>query len=202
MSQRDENNTTNYYDNNADQFTNKHYQYLKGSYWEVALDKLQEYIPSGHILEIGSGPGRDAEALMQRGYEYTGIDVSKGLLEIARKRNPNATLLEKSVYNLDFDIKFDGFWSTSNLFHIPKSQISEALSQIKKNMKSNAVGFISVKKGEGEKVEKNTHRFFAYYSLDEFALILENNNFEILESETMISTGKTHWLMYWVKVRK
>lgn len=202
MNQKNDDNTTDYYDNNAVQFTNTHYRYLEGSYWEEALAKFQEYLPSGHILEIGSGPGRDAEALIKRGYEYTGTDISKGLLHIARKRNPKATLLEKSVYNLDFDTKFDGFWTAATLFHIPKSKIAEALSKIRKNMKTDAVGFISVKKGSGEKIEDSTNRFFAYYSLEEFAQVLEDNNFEILESETMVSTGKTNWLMYWVKAKR
>lgn len=42
-------------------------------------------MPAGKILEVGSGGGRDAKDLIEMGYEYIGIDISKGLLEEAKK---------------------------------------------------------------------------------------------------------------------
>ena len=99
--------------------------------WAKEKETFKEYLPSGKVLEIGSGGGRDAKDLIEMGYEYTGTDISKGLLEEARKNNPKATFLLQSVYELDFPEKtFDGFWACAVLLHMPKDRMSEALKSI------------------------------------------------------------------------
>src|SRR3989344_2163605 len=175
--------------------------HLDFSFWEKELKRLKKYLPDGKILEIGSGGGRDAKELIKAGYDYLGTDISKGLLNSARENNPGVKFILKSVYDLDFpDNTFDGFWACAVLLHIPKTRIDEALKQLYKVTKSTGVGFISVKKGGGERftVEPppNGKRFFAFYSLKEFERKLRNNAFEILYSEERKKTAKTTWLVY------
>lgn len=51
--------------------------------WEVAV--IESYFPpSGRILDIGCGPGREAIALAQRGYDVVAVDISAAALERAR----------------------------------------------------------------------------------------------------------------------
>lgn len=115
----------------------------------------QELLPTGKVLEIGSGGGRDAKELIAKGYKYTGTDVSKGLLEEARKANPSTVFLRQSVYDLDFpDNTFDGFWASAVLLHIPKDRIDEALSRLRAVVRNDGIGFISIKQGEGQKIEE------------------------------------------------
>lgn len=174
------------------------------------LDTFFKYLPAGKILEIGAGGGRDAKRLLEKGYDYTGTDISDELLNVARKRLPQGKFITQSVYELDFpENTFDGFWCFAVLLHVPKFRINEALSKIYEVIKSGGVGFISVKQGEGEKiVEEETpsgqkyKRFFAYYLPREFNKILEDNNFEVLKSEIRPVTQKTTWLVYIVKVIK
>lgn len=52
---------------------------------EFLLNELQ--LPKGaKILDVGCGVGRHSIELAKRGYKVTGIDISQGMLEEARKR--------------------------------------------------------------------------------------------------------------------
>ena len=198
---KEEQETIQSYDKYGKQWAASH---LDFDFWAPELRGFKKYLPEGRVLEIGSGGGRDARELIKAGYEYTGTDISKGLLEAAKKYNLGAKFLLKSVYDLDFPKDyFDGFWACAVLLHIPKSRIDKALRQLYRITKPRGVGFISVKKGKGEKITieppPDGKRFFAYYSLKEFETILLKNNFKILFSKERKKTEKTTWLIYFVR---
>lgn len=169
---------------------------------------FKKFLPTGKILEIGSGSGRDAKELIDLGYSYVGTDISKSLLSIAKKANPGAKFLLQSVYDLDFpdNMKFDGFWASAVLLHIPKTKIDVVLQKIHKFIKSGGIGFISFKEGQGERLENNTSdykgsRFFAYYLREEFEGVLLRNNFEIIQFKK-VNKSNTNWLYFFVRVLK
>jgi hypothetical protein len=89
---------------------------------------------------------------------------------------------------------------------MPKDRMSEALQSIHKVIKKGGIGFISLKKGEGERFVEGDHtgkiqykRFFSFWEEEEFTNVLQNNHFEVLESyETDHSNKK--WLVFFVKV--
>lgn len=199
--------TVEFYDNMAETWSREH---ASPGWWSAEIVTFQRYLPTGKILEIGSGGGRDAKELIEAGYKYQGTDVSKGLLEEARKLNPGAEFLSQSVYELDFpDNSFDGFWASAVLLHIPKNRIDAALQSLGRVVRGEGVGFISVKKGEGERIESEEarlpsvhQRLFSYYSEGEFKDVLLRNNFTILKSYLKPSGGKTTWLVFFVQIRK
>lgn len=189
------------YEKIAARWANAH-QYSR--YWDNEIKKFHELLPKGTLLEIGCGSGRDAKKLISLGYDYFGTDLSTNLLTEARKANPKASFQETSLYNLDFTSKFDGFWCAAVLLHVPKKRINEALSAIKRNLKPDAVGFIAVKEGKGEKMEtfnykKTEQRFFAYWDLSEFRKVLLLNKFKILHDERKTKSDGTTWLTYHVQ---
>lgn len=175
-------------------------------FWLEEKEKFKKYLPQGKVIEIGSGGGRDSIDLMKMGYEYVGTDISKGLLNEAKKNNPSATFLQQSVYDLITPPKlYDGFWACAVLLHIPKKRMDEALKSIYKVIKKNGVGFISLKKGKRERFVKGDHagidykRFFSFWDKNEFSLRLKENKFEILESYELIHSHRP-WLVFFVKV--
>jgi len=174
-----------------------HKEHKIPGFWKNEMTLFNKLLPSGSLLEIGSGGGRDAKELIQLGYKYTGTDISSGLLEIAKKEIPTATFLQQSVYDLNFAEKFDGFWASAVLLHIPKTRIAEALGKIHHVVKTNGIGFISMKQGSGETFYDN--RFFAYYTQEEFRNILIKNNYRVLKSTLNPMSDKTTWLSYFVK---
>jgi ubiquinone/menaquinone biosynthesis C-methylase UbiE len=161
-------------------------------------------LPSGSVLEIGSGAGNDASSLLEMGYDYTGTDASSGLIEVARKRNPQATFINVNADELNFPEKsFDGFWAAAVLLHIPKENIDNVLQSIKKQVREGGIGFISLKEGEGEEEDKKTGRWFSYYKEDEFKEVLLRNGFETVEVENKTENreGRPDWLAFLVRVQ-
>jgi ubiquinone/menaquinone biosynthesis C-methylase UbiE len=136
-------------------------------------------------------------------------DVSEELLKVARERMPNQTFIQQSVYDLSFPEKFDGFWASAVLLHIPKIRINEALRSIKSVIKPGAIGFISLKAGEGEQVTKHKlndskglERLFVYWSKEDFTEVLNKNSFEILFYGYKPVSKSINWHMFIVRNQK
>ncbi len=72
------------------------------------------------ILELGCGTGKHAEILAKKGFEVYGVDFSRTMLEIAKKRNSAGTkFINGNVQNINLDKKFDLVLS---LFHVANYQ--------------------------------------------------------------------------------
>jgi SAM-dependent methyltransferase len=100
---------------------------LSGLYERVA-DEEAASLPTGTVLEIGSGPGRLAMLLAHKvpGLNVTGIDISPEMVERAARRVEGAGLGERvrfevgDVGALPFpDASSDGAVSTLSLHHWP-----------------------------------------------------------------------------------
>lgn len=171
--------------------------------------KYNKLLPRGRVIEIGSGLGKDAEGLIKLGYEYIGVDISETLIKIAKKREPSATFYKRSVYNLPFKEKFDGFWCTATLLHVPKARINEALQSIKSVVKSGAIGYITIKGGEGSEVEEyeiekgvTLKRFYQYWTKDEFTRTLATNGFKVVYYDFVPANERQKWHRFLVKLDK
>lgn len=200
MSTDKEDRTVGYYDQQAEKWALAHHGNEAESYWKDEMNRFHELLPGGRVLEIGSGAGKDASALIAMGYDYTGTDASEGLIKVAQKRNPQAIFEHVAVHDLDFPgHEFDGFWTAATLLHIPKDRIDEALQRIKSQVKPDGVGFITMKAGAGERTDSETGRWFAYYSKDEFQKVLERNGYKVIEEKGR-KGEKDWWLCFWVRV--
>jgi SAM-dependent methyltransferase len=196
--------TLKYYDENAQEWGEAHHGFEEVTFWKEEMERFHEELPSGKVLEIGSGTGKDAANLIRLGYDYVGTDASSGLLKLARKRNPGASFKNVRVQDLTdhfSENEFDGFWTAATLLHIPHDEINGSLENINNVVRNGGIGFISIKQGEGE-LEDETGRLFAYHTLDGFRELLARHGFEILEKDVQPMSEKTTWLKYLVKVNK
>ncbi|OGG07211.1 hypothetical protein A2872_00785 [Candidatus Gottesmanbacteria bacterium RIFCSPHIGHO2_01_FULL_42_12] len=196
--------TLGYYNKHAKEWGEAHHGFEEESFWKDWMQKLHNLLSEGKILEVGSGTGKDASNLIKLGYDYTGTDASQGLLKIAQERNPNAVfknIKAQDLHKLFGTDEFDCFWSAATLLHIPKDEINATLQSIHAVVKDGGIGFISIKQGEGEQ-EDETGRLFSYYSQEEFAELLKENGFEVIEKDIQPMSEKTIWLVYLIKIRK
>ena len=84
--------------------------------------------PVRSILDLGCGTGRHSVELARRGYEVTGVDLSEGMLERARRRAKaegvsGTTFLLGDVQNFQLNRRFDAVLS---MFAVVGYQISDA----------------------------------------------------------------------------
>lgn len=196
-----------YYEQTAPQWSATHSDV---NFWTEELAIFQQYLPRGLILEIGSGGGRDAQALNRAGYCYIGVDVSTQLLQQARLQNSSLMFLRRSFYRLSFEPNyFDGFWCSATLLHLPKANTPLALNNIHEVIRPGGIGFITVKEGSGDMVhEEETvngmrlERYFTYYQKDEFGSLLKQTGYKILQQQTRVDSPRSTWLIYFLEVRK
>ena len=88
------------------------YSFTKGTEQEVGflLDVLGSK-PGDRLLDVGCGPGRHSIGLARAGLQVTGVDVSPGFLEIARRHAAEAgvtvSFFETDARELPFGDEFD-----------------------------------------------------------------------------------------------
>lgn len=202
MLSNEEQTTINTYRRLAKKWASSHDQ---SDFWKEELEKFYTLLPKGSVLEIGCGGGRDAEHLIKHGYDYTGTDIVYEFVDLCNKRFPNSSFHTASIEEVaeKFPEYFDGFWASAVLLHIPKSKLPESIRQIANTLKPGGVGFVSVKKGDGEKLEareEGDERFFSYFQLEEITEFLRAENIEVLANHEK-QTGNTTWLCLYVRKR-
>ena len=65
--------------------------------WNGMERQLREFVAgtvSGKILEVGCGTGHWLLQLENQGYHITGLDPAQGVLGVAKKKVPQATLIQ------------------------------------------------------------------------------------------------------------
>lgn len=94
-------------------------------------DVIDSLPPSSRVLEIGSGPGRDAIAFRDAGHVYAGVDLS--FAHCRRCSATGAAAVRASARNLPCrTAAVDVVWSMSTLMHVPDSAIEGALDEVRR----------------------------------------------------------------------
>lgn len=94
-------------------------------------------------LEIGTGPGRDALALIDAGLRVVGVDLSLG--HAARASAAGVTMTVASARALPFATSSIGsLWSMSTLMHIPDVAIEAAMLEIARVLAPDATVAVGV----------------------------------------------------------
>lgn len=124
---------------------------------------LNKYVKGRHILEIGCGRGDFLKYLKESFHcECYGIDISKEMLEYARKNNPGPYYIYDDSTKLKYKTDaFDVVIFNSALHHIPKDKLKYVISEAKRVSKDKIVIY------EGFLFEKGIKRFILdlYYRL-------------------------------------
>src|SRR5579863_3166678 len=99
----------------------------------------QAVIPQGQILDVGCAWGRDCQALAERGFSVTGVDLSAQMLKLAKDFAPTCTFLQADLRKIPLnDHCVDGIWCCASILHLERSEALQALTEFKRLLKTNA----------------------------------------------------------------
>ena len=119
------------------------------------IDLVTTHAPDGaHVLEIGSGPGFDADVLEERGFRVRRTDATAAFVEMQRAQGHEADLLD--VRTDDVGGPYDVVFAQAVLLHIDRAELPGVLARLSAAVRPGGLLAVSLKEGDGE--EWSSHK--------------------------------------------
>jgi len=106
------------------------------------LEKFASLLPiSGKVLDAGCGVGEPiSKFLAKKGFKVIGVDISRKMVELAKKNVPEARFFQKNILTLDFsDQTFDGIICVYTLWHIPRVEHEGIIKNFHRMIKDDGI---------------------------------------------------------------
>jgi 2-polyprenyl-3-methyl-5-hydroxy-6-metoxy-1,4-benzoquinol methylase len=125
-------------------------------------------LPGKRILDMGCGSGDYALYFQTRGLHVTAIDLSEGMVTLAKKKGVDAQLMDIEEMHFAAE-EFDGIWSVTSLLHVPKAHASNVVKKMHEILRPHGIVYLCVMKGDGEKIvnKYGVERFFSFWQPQE-----------------------------------
>lgn len=170
---------------------------------------VAEVGPGGRVLEIGSGPGRDARALEAAGLRVHRTDVTPAFVELMRADGLAAEVLDPLTDDVsdpeDPQRPWDGVFASACLLHVARGDLPTVVRRLVEATRAGGVLHVALKEGDGE--AWSTHgnvaapRHFTYWREDPLSAVLEEAGWSVVEvCHTDGMRGET-WLDAWARRR-
>lgn len=174
-----------YIENTINCDMNEHYQ------------KFIKYLPKQtKILDIGFGSGRDISYFESLGYDVYGIDVTPIFVKLGEEAGYK--VINQSVEDMGYENEYDAIWACASLLHINRNNLNKVFINCNKALKENGIMYCSFKYGNQEIIKDE--RYFNYINEDIIKIILQNNNFEILELYKSYDVRKDRNKEEWINI--
>jgi SAM-dependent methyltransferase len=103
--------------------------------------------PRALVADMGCGPGLDAAHLAGLGHRVVGVDLSAGMLDVARERLAGH-LVQADLRRIPIgDGRLDGIWSVASLLHVPERDTAAVLGEFRRTLA------LVTALGQGEQLE-------------------------------------------------
>jgi SAM-dependent methyltransferase len=128
------------------------------------LDFMAKLPPGASVLELGTGNGRDAAAMLAAGFAVTPSDASPELAAEAQARL-GCPVRIMAFHELDDVAAYDGVWANACLLHAPRAELTDDLALIHRALRPGGLLTASFKAGGGE----GRDQFGRYYNYPDAA---------------------------------
>lgn len=119
------------------------------------------------VVELGCGNGRDAGEILKLTNDYLGIDISRSMIEIAKKTVPQAKLKVADLEGFEFEKRIDIIFAFAALLHSKKENLKKMFLKATKALNPNGLFFINLKYGNYAEFSKDDEfgtRTYYYYT--------------------------------------
>ncbi len=159
------------------------------------LTRLAETVPAGHALEIGSGPGWDADVLEDAGMTVRRTDITQAFLDIQRSRGKRVDRLD--AINDDLGGPYDAIVALHVLQHVEPGDLPAVLAKVAGALRPGGRFLVSIPLGEGsgwETGESGKPYFRALWSEAELTDMLARAGLESEWTERSVEHEESGWL--------
>lgn len=163
---------------------------------ESFLSRLQ---PSSRILELGCGGGRDAEAMIDRGFD---VDATDATAEIAKQAEQR---IRREVRILRFDQLdvvdgYDAVWANASLLHTPRTALPDVLARIFRALRPAGLHFANFKAG-GSEGRDRFGRYFNYFNSEQLLEVYSTSApWQIIDTAEYVGGGYEGGQGAWVAI--
>lgn len=151
-----------------------------------AMAQFLDLAPAGAtIVDMGCGPGFDCPALAARGASVIGLDLSLGMLRVARPRVSVSAFAQADMRHLPLSQSVTGIWCNAALLHLSRQDSAKALGQFFRVLQPGGALFLTVKEGRGDNLRSEAYgvespRYFTYWQEAELDAALCQHGFDIV----------------------
>ena len=161
------------------------------------VDVLIELTNSGdRVLELGSGPGRDAADLESAGLVVERTDGASSFVDRLNAAGHTARVL--SFYDEDFGGPYDAVFANAVLLHVSRTRLTSVLKVARRAACDGGLLVASFKKGTGQawsEQKLDARRHFTYWEEDDLRPIVAAAGWiPVSIADTTRPTSAERWL--------
>lgn len=171
----------------------------------VPIDDLALFlteIPGKRVLDAGCGAGRYVSHFIDNGVQYTGIDYSQDMVNVAQKRNPTQDfrVLDFSALCAEFgNESFDGLWACCVFGGMAKVSLPGKLAQMYGVLKYGGIAVmllpLSLETMEGVCDTDYGPIYHTSWEMNEFLRHLEDVGFILIDLQIHYHRGCVTFLL-------
>ena len=131
------------------------------------------------LLEIGCGPGWDAQFFQSQGLRVLAVDNTPTMVNLTAEKGIAAQVLD--CYDLDqINERFDAVYTMNCLLHIPKQDFDRILLLISRRLNDNGLMYIGIWgdqnfEGIWEQDGYEPKRFFSFWKVEALLEVLQRS---------------------------
>jgi SAM-dependent methyltransferase len=109
------------------------------------------------VADVGCGTGRVSAHLAARGVDIFGVDLSPGMIDVARRTHPRLRFQVGAMEDLPIqDAALGGLLAWYSLIHTAPSRLPAVVSEFARILKPGGWLLTAFQTGEGQRVERST----------------------------------------------